>query len=243
MNARERMLARLRVSAPSTDLPETIEGLDRRIDSHYDSRREIMPASARTTQALVDAMQVALTAAHAEVFRATEHSWPALIARRLEAANAKRLLLDPCGKEGAALRRALPSSVEPRAYDQAIEAWKSELFETIDAGFTVARSGIAATGTLVIVPDADSPRTMSLAPPLHIALVYADCLHPDLHAAMRAEQWASSMPANLVLVSGPSKTSDIQQTLAYGAHGPRELWVVIVEGEPDTGSLPNGEDA
>jgi L-lactate dehydrogenase complex protein LldG len=37
------------------------------------------------------------------------------------------------------------------------------------------------------------------------------------------------MPANLVLVSGPSKTSDIQQTLAYGAHGPRALWVVIVD--------------
>jgi L-lactate dehydrogenase complex protein LldG len=37
------------------------------------------------------------------------------------------------------------------------------------------------------------------------------------------------MPTNLVLVSGPSKTSDIQQTLAYGAHGPRALWVVIVD--------------
>ena len=36
------------------------------------------------------------------------------------------------------------------------------------------------------------------------------------------------MPTNVVLVSGPSKTSDIQQTLAYGAHGPRNLWVVIV---------------
>lgn len=243
VNARERMLARLRAAAPTTVLPEAIDGLDPLIDSHYDSRREIMPASARTTPALVDAMQTALVGAHAEVFRATEHAWPALIARRLEAANVKRLLLDPSGEEGAALRRALSSSVEPRAYDQAIEVWKSELFETIDAGFTVARSGIAATGTLVIVPDADSPRTMSLAPPLHIALVYADCLHPDLHAAMRAEQWTSSMPANLVLVSGPSKTSDIQQTLAYGAHGPRELWVVIVEDESETESLTSGEDA
>lgn len=243
MNARERMLARLRAAAPSMVLREAIDGLDQRIDSHYDSRRESMAASARTTQALVDAMQTALTGAHAEVFRATEHSWPGLIARRLEAANVKRLLLDPSCEEGRALRQALPSSVEPRAYDQAIEAWKSELFETIDAGFTVARSGIAATGTLVIVPDVGAPRTVSLAPPLHIALVYADCLHPDLHAAMRAERWASSMPANLVLVSGPSKTSDIQQTLAYGAHGPRELWVVIVEGERDAEPLANGEDA
>ncbi len=70
---------------------------------------------------------------------------------------------------------------------------------------------------------------MSLAPPLHICLVYASTLHADLHAAARAERWADGMPANLVLVSGPSKTSDIQQTLAYGAHGPRWLWVLIID--------------
>jgi L-lactate dehydrogenase complex protein LldG len=241
VNARERILARLRASAAPMVTPDEIDGLDQRIDSHYDNRRDLPPVSARTTLARVEAMQMALTAAHAEVFRATEHEWPASIARRLEQANVKRLLLDGSSKEGAALKQALPMSVETRTYDQPIEAWKPELFETIDAGFTVARSGIAATGTLVIVPDAGSPRTMSLAPPLHIALVYADRLHPDLHAAMRAERWASSMPTNLVLVSGPSKTSDIQQTLAYGAHGPRELWVVIVEGAGDAEPLANGE--
>ena len=79
---------------------------------------------------------------------------------------------------------------------------------------------------------------MSLVPPLHIALVYAHSLHADLHAAMRGEQWQAGMPTNLVLISGPSKTSDIQQTLAYGAHGPRELWVVIVEHQADTAIDP-----
>ena len=52
--------------------------------------------------------------------------------------------------------------------------------------------------------------------------------HPDLHAAARAERWSDGMPTNLVLASGPSKTSDIQQTLAFGAHGPRWMWVIIV---------------
>ena len=86
----------------------------------------------------------------------------------------------------------------------------------------------AATGTLVLAPDAGSPRTVSLVPPLHIALVYAHTLHADLHAAVQAERWRDGMPTNLVLASGPSKTSDIQQTLAYGAHGPRWMWVIIV---------------
>jgi L-lactate dehydrogenase complex protein LldG len=113
----------------------------------------------------------------------------------------------------------------------------------VDAGFTVARSGIASTGTLIVAPDAGSPRTMSLVPPLHIALVYAHSLHADLHAAMRAEHWQAGMPTNLVMISGPSKTSDIQQTLAYGAHGPRELWVVIVEPQTDAAAATEGDAA
>ncbi len=117
------------------------------------------------------------------------------------------------------------------AFDRPLQDWKGELFGTVDAGFTVARSGIAATGTLVLAPDTDSPRTVSLVPPLHIALVHAHTLHADLHQALHAERWQDGMPTNLVLATGPSLTSDIQQTLAFGAHGPRWTWVVIVTGE------------
>ncbi|MEM5339988.1 LutC/YkgG family protein [Paraburkholderia azotifigens] len=238
MNARERMLGRLRAAAPAQVSGDDLKRLDDGIDLHYDGRRTALP-----TQTLVESMQAALTASHAEVFRATERTWPALIAQRLQQANVQRLLLDTSRAEGAALQQALPPSVATRNYDQPIEHWKAELFDTIDAGFTVARSGLAATGTLIVAPDAGSPRTMSLVPPLHIALVYAHTLHADLHAAMRAEQWQAGMPTNLVMISGPSKTSDIQQTLAYGAHGPRELWVVIVEHQADNAALKHGDAA
>ena len=238
MNARERMLGRLRAAAPAQVSGDDLKRLDQQIDLHYDSRRVALP-----TQALVESMQAALAASHAEVFRATERTWPALIAQRLLDANVKRLLLDTSRAEGAALKQALPSSVATRNYDQPIENWKAELFDTVDAGFTVARSGLASTGTLIVAPDAGSPRTMSLVPPLHIALVYAHSLHADLHAAMRAEHWQAGMPTNLVMISGPSKTSDIQQTLAYGAHGPRELWVVIVEHQTDTAVATDGDAA
>ncbi|AUT62506.1 LutC/YkgG family protein [Paraburkholderia terrae] len=238
MNARERMLGRLRAAAPAQVSGHDLKRLDQQIDLHYDSRRVALP-----TQALVESMQAALAASHAEVFRATERTWPALIAQRLLDANVKRLLLDTSRAEGAALKQALPSSVATRNYDQPIENWKAELFDTVDAGFTVARSGLASTGTLIVAPDAGSPRTMSLVPPLHIALVYAHSLHADLHAAMRAEHWQAGMPTNLVMISGPSKTSDIQQTLAYGAHGPRELWVVIVEHQTDAAVATDGDAA
>ncbi|MGK5056646.1 LutC/YkgG family protein [Janthinobacterium sp. LB2P49] len=227
LTARERMLGRLRAAAPSA--PEAVEAIDTAIDSHYQARRVASPQSPRQQ---IAAMQAALRAAHADVDCVSSDAWPALLAQRLDAHGTRRLLLDTGGTEGQALRAALPAGVEALPFERPLAQWKGELFDTVDAGFTVARSGIAATGTLVIAPDAATPRTVSLAPPLHICLVYASTLHADLHAAARAERWADGMPANLVLVSGPSKTSDIQQTLAYGAHGPRWLWVLIIDDLP-----------
>lgn len=224
MSARAAILARLRGAAPGV-AATAAPALDARIDTHYDTRR---PSAAHDPHTLAQAMQAALTASHAEVWCATGDAWPAQLAARLAEAGVRRLLLDPARAESAALARALPDAIAPVPFDRPIDAWKSELFDTIDAGFTVARSGIAATGTVVLAPDPGTPRTVSLVPPLHVALVHARTLHADLHAAVRAERWHAGMPTNLVLVSGPSKTSDIQQTLAYGAHGPRRLWVVIV---------------
>ncbi|WP_322022372.1 LutC/YkgG family protein [Burkholderia sp. BCC1977] len=224
MSARDAILARLRAAAPGV-AASAAPALDARIDTHYAAWRA---AIAPDPDALAQAMQAALAASHAEVWCAAADAWPAQLAARLADAGVRRLLLDPARPEAAALARALPDAVAPVPFDRPIDAWKAELFDTIDAGFTVARSGIAATGTIVLAPDAGTPRTVSLVPPLHVALVHANTLHADLHAAVHAERWHAGMPTNVVLVSGPSKTSDIQQTLAYGAHGPRNLWVVIV---------------
>ncbi|RQU64675.1 lactate utilization protein C [Burkholderia cenocepacia] len=238
MSARDAILARLRAAAPGV-ATNAAPALDARIDAHYDTRRA---SAGPAADARVRAMQTALAASHAEVWCATADAWPAQLAARLADAGVRRLLLDPARAESAALARALPETVVPVPFDRPIDAWKTELFDTIDAGFTVARSGIAATGTLVLAPDAGTPRTVSLVPPLHVALVHANTLHADLHAAVHAERWPAGMPTNLVLVSGPSKTSDIQQTLAYGAHGPRRLWVVIVTDSAAPPAAPACED-
>lgn len=225
--ARARILGRLRESAPAS--AAAVDSIDSRIDAHYAARRAA--DSADSLRQRVDQFQQMLEASHADVLRASADAWSAELARRLEAAGVRRVLLDTKRVEGAALVAALPGTVAAQSYDQPIEAWKDALFDTIDAGFTVVRSGIAATGTLIVEPDAGSPRTVSLVPPLHVALIHANTLHADLHAAVASERWRDGMPTNLVMVSGPSKTSDIQQTLAYGAHGPRALWVVIVTGK------------
>lgn len=77
-------------------------------------------------------------------------------------------------------------------------------------------------------PAVDEPRSLSLVPPCHIVLVHENTLYNDLASIMAEQGWQNTMPTNLVLVSGPSKTADIQQTLAYGAHGPRQLFVILI---------------
>lgn len=221
MSARERMLGKLRAANVEAKGLARAD-LDARIAAHY------ADAAPPSMSERVEAMVRAMTAVRADIWCATREEWPAQLAARLAQHGVKRLLLDAGRAEGAALQGALPGDMAALAYDQPIEAWKNTLFDDVDAGFTVARSGIAATGTLIIAPDHGTPRTVSLAPPLHVALVYASTLHADMHAAVHAERWRTGMPSNLVLASGPSKTSDIQQTLAYGAHGPRWMWVIIV---------------
>jgi len=103
------------------------------------------------------------------------------------------------------------------------------MFHATPASLTAARSAIAETGTLILWPDEHEPRLMSLVPPVHIVLLDARAIYNTFFEAMTAENWKDGLPTNALLISGPSKTADIQQTLAYGAHGPKELIVLMIE--------------
>jgi L-lactate dehydrogenase complex protein LldG len=129
--------------------------------------------------------------------------------------------LDAEGETGA---RELPELV---AYTQPVEGFKDDLFNQIDAGITSTRGGVADTGAIVLWPTADEPRLMSLVPPVHVAILDADCIYNSMAEMMAAEDWAAGMPTNALLISGPSKTADIEFTLVFGVHGPKELIVII----------------
>jgi L-lactate dehydrogenase complex protein LldG len=79
------------------------------------------------------------------------------------------------------------------------------------------------------MPNSDEPRLMSLVPPIHIALLDTAKLYSTFAEAIQAQGWVQhGMPTNALLISGPSKSADIEQTLAYGVHGPKELVVILV---------------
>jgi L-lactate dehydrogenase complex protein LldG len=94
-----------------------------------------------------------------------------------------------------------------------------------DAGLTAADWGIAETGTLVLPSGPDRPRLASLLPPVHVAVLRADRVLPDLPALFARTE---ALPSALALVTGPSRSSDIGLTPVLGAHGPMEVMVVVV---------------
>jgi L-lactate dehydrogenase complex protein LldG len=95
-------------------------------------------------------------------------------------------------------------------------------------GVTGAHAALADTGSIVLVHGAGRARLVSLLPPVHVALVPVAGLHATLGALVQAEPGLLREAANVVVVTGPSRTADIEMTLTRGVHGPRIVHVVLV---------------
>ena len=95
-----------------------------------------------------------------------------------------------------------------------------------DVGISTAQAGIAETGTLVLDSACERHRLVSLVPPVHIAIVNASAIVETLSEALAVLQKKEVSPA-ITFITGPSRTADIELTLAIGVHGPRELYVIV----------------
>lgn len=100
-----------------------------------------------------------------------------------------------------------------------------------DLGITSAQWGVAETGTLVLESDGERHRLASLVPPVHVALVEAARIRRTLAEVLKSicESGADALSRTVTFITGPSRTSDIELTLAIGVHGPGELYVVVIE--------------
>lgn len=104
-------------------------------------------------------------------------------------------------------------------------------------GLSHALAGVAETGTLVLASGPDNPTTLNFLPEAHIVVVRAEDIAGDYEAVwdkLRARYGKGTMPRTVNMVTGPSRSGDIEQKILLGAHGPRSLHIVIV-GEPDQG--------
>ncbi len=126
------------------------------------------------------------------------------------------------------ISKDINNEIEVLKYDDPYESWSEKLFNQTDASITTTIGAIAQSGSIVLHPTPEEPRLMSLVPDIHIALVYEDTIYETFNQIITSQYWAKNMPTNALLISGPSKTADIEQVLAYGVHGPKELIVLIL---------------
>ena len=98
-----------------------------------------------------------------------------------------------------------------------------------DAAVTFASFAIAETGTLAYASSKDNPASWHFRPVLEIAIVRAGTVVAELEDVLSALKAKGGLPTTLNLVSGPSRTGDIEQTMELGAHGPKALAVLVLK--------------
>jgi L-lactate dehydrogenase complex protein LldG len=158
---------------------------------------------------------------------------------RVPAASAPQVAAELLADRGAA-RVAAPSGTDP-ALTAALAAAGVEsqvdtpplpasVLDAVDGVVTACRVGIAETGTIVLdhAPD-QGRRVLTLLPDLHLCLVRADQIVPDVPQAVAALGPSVAAGRPLTWISGPSATVDIEMIRVEGVHGPRKLIVVIAQ--------------
>jgi L-lactate dehydrogenase complex protein LldG len=105
-----------------------------------------------------------------------------------------------------------------------------EVLLACDVGITSVTRAIAETGTLMMCHEPGRERVASLLPILHVAIVHESQILPDLFDAigLLIDAGPDKLPSNIALITGPSKTGDIELQLTTGVHGPRDWRVIIV---------------
>ncbi len=210
MSARGEILDRLRRKASKVEMPGA-----------WQSQRDFPD--------LAERFAASLTAVRGEVRRA----------ENLEAALVEvGTILEEVSAKTVVTNNETPLSEEALAERWSECAWHivgqssgnlREFCEGADVGLSGVEAALAETGSLVVRSGAGKSRLATLLPPVHIALVPVSCLVPDIFIWTASRNKEAPMPSNLNLISGPSKSADIEFTLTLGVHGPKRLVAVLYE--------------
>ncbi|HEX6440749.1 MAG TPA: LUD domain-containing protein [Stellaceae bacterium] len=223
MSARDDILDGIRVALKRGALPAGAQtGLAERVSAH---RRNTVPARAA---ALDHAAQVNLFVQMAEEVQTTvarlasDKDVPAEVARYLAAENLPAELVmapDPA-------LDAIPWESRPLLH---IRRGRAEPGDAVSLNSCLA--AIAETGTLMLVSGPDTPTTLNFLPDTEIVVVRAGQVVAVYEDGWDLLRGLSGLPRTVNLVTGPSRTGDIEQRIQLGAHGPRRLHVVLIEEE------------
>lgn len=203
MSARDEVLGRLRTLGPSIPLPDRYAAWGAPDD----------PVGLFVARA---------SAVGIDVIRPSGLQWSDAVVAVLKSRGARTVavwedpLLEPLPQNLGAAGIAMITPAEQT------KSWLAQA----DAGITTAEYGIALSGTLVLSCDAQRPRSTSLLPPLHVAVLPQDRIVPTVGHVFT--QLRPPLPPALTFITGPSRTADIELTVVKGVHGPVEVIVVLL---------------
>jgi L-lactate dehydrogenase complex protein LldG len=100
-----------------------------------------------------------------------------------------------------------------------------------DAAITTCETLVARTGTIVLSSAGPSGRTVSVYAPVHVCIAYTDQLVYDIRDALLGlkEKYQGQLPSLMSFATGPSRTADIEKTLVVGVHGPKQVYLFLVD--------------
>jgi len=140
------------------------------------------------------------------------------LAALLEEKNWTRLF---CNEQ--AIRQMLGTAIDDKMYDTTLA--------DCDASITTCETLVARTGSIVLSAAGASGRTVSVYAPVHICIAFTAQLVYDIKDALQAikEKYQEQMPSLISFATGPSRTADIEKTLVTGVHGPKEVYLFLVD--------------
>ncbi len=227
-DGRDSILGRIRSALAAARLPDAAAG-------HPAGFTGYPPAPAAGDPLLIDRFGDELASLHGVMHRAASAADAARIAVALTESHGRGPvlswdepwldcpgLLPAFASAGIDVVRFAPPS-DGGARREALDA-----IESIEVGLTGAFAGLADTGSLVLASGPGRSRAASLLPPVHIAMLRQSRVFATLPAFLAANSGVVDLGSNVVLVTGPSRTADIEMSLTHGVHGPREVHVIVV---------------
>jgi L-lactate dehydrogenase complex protein LldF len=168
------------------------------------------PAAQPLYKSLADQFITELAALGGQTHLVSENELPDRLTEFLKAKSIEQVLADECR---AGFLNGIPAIMKPDP--------------SVKAGITGALAGISETGSILLTSGAGETLTASLLPEIHMAVLRTSQLVPTLEDALRNP--AVRGAASAVIITGPSRTADIEMTLTIGVHGPGELHVFLID--------------
>ncbi len=161
-----------------------------------------------------------------------------VVASEAEASEALRVLVSDLGARDVAIsdaplvrELALGLGADTSSFDGSRD--RTRLIDC-DLGLSTAQWGVAETGSLVLLGPAERHRLVSLVPPTHVAVLESERILPTLGDALAAARGEGIPPHLITLITGPSRSGDIELKIVIGVHGPKALHVILIDRSDST---------